>query len=152
MKILEIEAVLARIRGCTFAGIDTMTYPRKGLRKCTTGESVILFTNKHSSGYENMVRRKLKKAGKNPDDFTLSDLPWGERVPDTPLITNKGEYYLQTILLTPGKSEYFIGDLPIQEEYLDLRKRTNAVLVNTYKLESILRIAILGKELRSVPS
>lgn len=154
MDILEVVDVLSRINGCTFASVDSVTMPDKVVRKVTTAARVILFTNQKTSGYDNMVRRRLEQAGKNPDDFSLSDLPWGERVPGTPLIQHKGEYYLQCILLHEGVSEYYLGTgtIPVDPRYLALKERRSnqglvpPVIVNTYKLDSITAIRVLGEE------
>lgn len=146
--------LLSQIQGCTFANIDSVTYPRAGIRCETTGTRVILFTNKTGSGYDRMVRRRLEEAGKSPDNFTLHDLPWGERIPETPLIQHRGQLYLQTIVLDTGKSRYFIGNREVQPEGLLPPRRTNQglprgdeVLVNTYKLSSITRIALMNEVL-----
>lgn len=145
MKLSEVIAILSAINGCTFASMDTETMPKRGLLKVMKGERVILFTNKKSSGYENMVRRRLEQAGRDPESFKVGDLPWGERVPETPLILHKGVYYLQSVLLYPGKSEYSIGGLTVEPSAFGLRERVNPVLVNAYKLESISRITLLGE-------
>lgn len=148
----EVMALLKAINGCTFATLDTVTHPVAGVRKEVIGENVILFTNKKVSGYENMVKRFMEKAGKDPRAFEVGDLPWGERVPDTPLIFHKGQYYLQTILLNEGETRYMIGERQADPIALGIRKRRGPVLVNCYKLESIHKITLMGETVVSVTS
>lgn len=153
MEYSQLSEILKSINGCTFASLDCETKPMAGVRKVTKGESVILFTNKTGSGYEKMVKRRLKEVGKNPDDFVLGDLAWGERLPDTPVIIHKGKYYLQTVTLRPGVSDYYIGETKVDPVYLGIKDRgTNQglprgkeVLVRTYSLDSIKQIKLLGE-------
>ncbi len=149
-----LKNLLDRIEGCTFATLDSTTYPKKGLRCETKGTRVIMFTNKKVSGYGNMVKRRLEAAGKNPADFVLGDLPWGTRVPDSPLIEHKGVYYIQTIVLSPGESVYSVGGRQVNPSSFGINpRRTNQgipqpdeVIVSTYKMESIDRIVLMGEE------
>ena len=157
MNVEQIIDLLKSIRGCTFASLDAETIV-KGFRHVKTGERVIVFTNKKSSGYENMVKRRLLGAGLNPDSFVLGDLPWGQRVPDTPLITHKGEYYLQTIFLGAWTSKYYLGSQEVPEHLLGgiiTRPRhyeqglpkEKEVTVKTYKLSSITGIRLMRETL-----
>jgi hypothetical protein len=157
MLIEKVEALLSSINGCTFASLDTETSPAAGIRKITTNERVILFTNKNSSGYEAKVKRHLEKAGKNPEDFVLGDLPWGTRRPGTPLIFHCGFWYLQTIILEEGESVYLMGNRLIPPERVSAfvrHERTSQglpegeeVKVRTYALENIKGLRVLGEDL-----
>lgn len=159
MNILEVYDVLSRIKGCTFASLDAETEPKKGIRKVITGRSVMMFTNKKSSGYENMVRRRLQAAGKNPNLFVVGDPPWGERVPGTPLFIHNGEYYLQTILLKEGEEVYHIGsgEKAYTAKQLNLERSSSnqglgsafQVTVSSFKLSNITRIRLLGEDITS---
>jgi len=158
MNLEVLIKVLDRVQGCTFATIDSVTEPSKGIEKVTTGERVLLFNNLNSSGYENMVKRRLIEAGKDPRNFSVGDPPWGERLPNSPLIVHNGRTYLQTIELKEGAVEYFttsiVGRRKIEDiSAYNLREhRSNQglpkgeeVKVKTYKLESIERIALMGE-------
>jgi hypothetical protein len=152
MELVAIKELIDKISGCTFANIDSVTYPRAGIRQETTGTRVLLFTNKTGSGYERMVRRRLIEAGKDPDNFVLSDLPWGERIPETPIISHRGELYLQAIVLAAGMSRCFLRDTEVNCcDFLPASRRSNqglgdnSVFVRTYKLDSIIRIALMGE-------
>lgn len=152
-----LENLLAEVEGCTFASIDTETEPSSGILKVTKGQRIILFTNKKSSGYDNMVKRRLMEAGKNPDNFVLGELPWGMRVPNSPLIEHKGKTYLQCIHLTDGESKYALKStgVEVDPELLGLRqRRTNQglaagdeVIVSCYNLDNIERITLMGETL-----
>lgn len=153
MELSELQDTLSRIEGCTFATLDALTEAKSGITRVTTGERVILFTNKRSSGYENMVRRRLQQAGLDPDGFRLGDLPWGERMPETPIIVHKGKYYLQTITLEPGAYEYFLGRHVVDPMSFGIKPPKTKqglppgkeVLVATYALENITRLVLMGQ-------
>jgi hypothetical protein len=154
MELETLKLLLDQINGCTFAVIDSTTKPVPGVIKVTVGTRVILFTNKETNGYEEMVRRRFIEAGKDPSDFVLGDLPWGERIPDTPLITCRGFYYLQTVVLEPGKSTCYVGNEEVDPEDFLPSRRTNQglskedeVVVATYRLDHIDRIALMGEVL-----
>lgn len=159
MKFGAVRDLLSGVDGCTFASIDAVTMPCKGVRRVVTGESVILFTNKGGSGYENMVKRRLEKSGKDPESFTVGDLPWGVRLKNTPFIAHKGKAYLQTILLTPGTVKYYMGTRELSPEAAlgiigdksrgegQGLKPSDRVVCNTYMVENITAIHAMGKEL-----
>lgn len=152
MDYNALMLLLEKVNGCTFATIDSTTLPRPGLRKVTTGTRVILFTNKKVNGYGELVKRRLIEAGKDPRNFVLGDLPWGERIPDTPVIIHRGLHYLQTVVLEPGQSVGYIGNREVDLEDFIPHRRTNQglpkgdeVLVATYRLDHIDRIALMGE-------
>lgn len=161
MKYEQLRDMLEAVDGCTFASLDAETLPCKGVRRVVAGESVILFTNKGGSGYENMVKKRLKAAGKDPKNFALSDLPWGVRIKGTPFIAHNGKHYLQTILLAPGDVKYFIGSRQVTAEDVApmLSKTTNtqglpdekAVVVQTYSVDNIKSIRAMGEVLTAAP-
>jgi hypothetical protein len=176
MDFNQLQSILANIQGCTFAGLDTVTVPvllggkknpmQGKVEKHCLGHRVMLFTNAHSNGYANKVRRHLEKEGKNPDSFELGPLPWGERLPNSPIIHNKGKHYLQCVFLAAGSIQYFrrIDDLddlrsglvPIAKDAIEgLNERSgsehqgldNEVIVRTYALDSIVALRAFGEEL-----
>lgn len=141
----DIGLVLEGFKGSTFVGLDVET-KANGVRKIETGIAGIIFSRCRSSGYEKMVKRRLEAMGRNPDNFVLSDLPWGERVCDTSVITHNGEDYLQVIVLRDGDVSAFIG---VSTPYpIKVSERTEIVKVRTYKLSSITAIRLLGEELK----
>lgn len=166
MDYTVLQPLLARIQGTTFASLDVQTKPSSGLVKTSLGVSVILFSGKtDESGYENMVRRRLEKAGKDPLSFSLGDLPWGDRVQGTPLIMSaSGKLYLQCIILSPGTAKYFFLGKEYPRERLTPSQvksgeddgfnqgleKEDRVVVRTYSLDNILEIRLLGETLGSV--
>jgi hypothetical protein len=84
----------------------------------------------------------------------LGDLPWGERIPNTPLIVCRGRYYLQTVVLEPGKSTCYLGDAEVDcKDFVSSRRtnqglsKDNEVVVATYRLDHIDRISLMGEVL-----
>jgi hypothetical protein len=73
---------LQKFHGCTYASIDAETTISPGVTKIETGKRIILFKSPH---YADMVKRRLIEAGKNPDNFVIGEMPWGQRVPNSPL-------------------------------------------------------------------
>jgi hypothetical protein len=159
MERAVLETLLANVDGCTFATLDAETFPVPGFRKVVTGKRIILFTNKKVSGYENMVKRRLIEAGKNPADFVLGDLSWGHRIPSTPLIEHKGKVYLQCIELSEGEERFFttVSGIEVNKADIGLRERRTGqglakddeILVSCYDLKHITRIALAGETIVS---
>lgn len=128
--------------------------------KKTIGSKVQLFQNKNSNGYENMVKRRLEKEGKNPEDFVLSPAKWGERIKDTPIISHNGEFYLEVIFQYPGTSSYItikngvvedveksdILGLPEPREFNGQGGLEDQVCIRRFKLSSLQAIRMNHKE------
>ena len=164
MKLAQIHTLLGQINGNTFAALDSITdvgllggkkNPMQGrVTKHTTGNRVQLFTS--HKGYKNMVNRRLAAEGKVAD-FEPAALPWGERVEDSPLIQNKGKFYLQVIFHKGGDSEYYLDNKVIAKADIEgLKPETqnagrtgledeNSVIVRTFALDSIREIRMLGQ-------
>ena len=116
-----IEAV-SNIKGASFLGIDTNSIvtlkggkqnPMQGrVHKVTRGANVMCFQNKHSNGYDNMVRRLLEKEGKDPDSFVLGPRVWGTRLPESPIVVHEKDgvvkHYLEVIFLHEGEVHYYL--------------------------------------------
>jgi hypothetical protein len=119
--------------------------------------NVILFCNRESNGYENMVRRRLEKEGISADNFTLGERKWGNRIKGTPYVAHKGNLYLETIFLSkPTKIEYLVdGKVTDKKDIIGLPEKKqegeqggliNSVIVRDYKTENIKAIRVNGKE------
>lgn len=180
MDRLAIEELLAPINGATFASLDTQTEvtllggkknPHQGriVKRCL-GNRVMLFTNKKSPAYENMVKRRLEAAGLDPVSFNAGNLPWGKRVPDSPFIENKGELYLQCVFLVAGDVKYFLRrnsmflgvdnfDPIEKKDIIGLNDRTGSehqglernkqVIVRTYAIDSIVALRAFKSEVEA---
>jgi hypothetical protein len=93
-------------RGTNFIGFDMKTdialrggkaNPMQGrVSRIHEGFSGMIFSNKDSSAYENMVNRRRALVGLS-SDFVSSKLPWGTRIPGTSVIEHNGVSYLQII-------------------------------------------------------
>lgn len=168
MKFEELEPILSKIRGVTFASMDTKTIvalkggkknPMKDrVSKVSTNHRIMLFTNQNSNGYENMVRRRLEKEGKDIS-FDVTPRVWGTRLPNLPVVEHNGKYYLEVIFLVGGKSEYFLDDelIPMGDiEGFPEQKSGSGrqglddehkVVIRIFSLDSITAIRLLKEEL-----
>ena len=162
LKELFLNPEISGLNGATFVGLDALTTeklsggkqnPMQGLvQKSNVGNSVMVFQNKSSNGYENMVRRRLLAEGKDPDTFELKPRKWGVRIEGTPLVLHEGNYYLEVIFLVAGTVTYLHNGKPIRKDLIEGLKTdseegtqgglNNKVIIRTYKLESITRLTI----------
>jgi len=158
----NLRKLLASVNGATFININTSTEPKltggksnphKGrVRKVTTGANVMVFQNKSVNGYEAMVKRRLEKEGKAPESFELSPRKWGTRLPNTPIVEHKGNYYLEVIFLHKGKTHYEldgvktdpsnIQGLPGYNGEAEQGGLNDKVVIRTFKIDSLTSITI----------
>lgn len=156
------------VNGGSFIGIDTMTSVKLSggknnellnrVQKINAGSNVMVFQNKNTNAYENMVTKRLAAEGKDPSSFELGVRTWGERIPNTPFIkhTPKGslteKLYLEVIFLRSGTVSYLLDGKPIAKALItglpesreegeqgDLQ---NKVIIRSYALDSICRVSI----------
>lgn len=153
---------ISKLNGATFMGIDSLTDVKLsggksnpmqgGVQKAVVGSSVMIFSNKNSNAYKNMVERRLVAEGKNPESFQLSPRAWGERIANTPLVLHKDEYYLEVIFLKAGEVSFFYNGKPIKETLIQGMPEkseggeqgglSDKVIIRTFKISSIARITI----------
>ena len=167
MQRATVEHILGQFEGATFCGLDQKTVVKltggkknemQGrVEKVTLGSTIMLFTNKRSNAYDNMVKRRLEQEGKDPESFVLKPRKWGDRIPNTPFIEHKGEMYLDVIYHKAGKTHYLLDGQPIDktdiiglpEDRVDHKQQAglnNQVKVRTLKMESIVAIRYNGQE------
>lgn len=160
---MQIQDIINdNVNGATFVSIDTTTEPRlkggksnphKGrVTKVMTGANVMVFQNKSVNGYDAMVKRRLEKEGKNPDDFQLGPRAWGERIPNTPFVEHKGQLYLEVIFLKSGEVHYELDGVEVDAaEIQGLEYTSNnghqgglddKVIIRTFKVDNINRVTI----------
>lgn len=159
------DIITSNINGATFISVDTCTIQKltggkknpfqQRVQKVTEQASVMIFQNKTTNGYENMVNRRLKEEGKNPKSFKLSERKWGSRIPNMPFVEHKGEYYFEVIFLKPGKSHYEVDGqltekdniegLPVKRDYGGQGGLDNEVIIRTFNIKSITKININKK-------
>ena len=150
------------VNGSTFISINTSTSPRmlggkkhpflNRVKKVTEGAVVMVFQNKTVNAYDNMVKRRLVKEGKSPDSFTLSPRTWGRRIPNTPFVEHKGQYYLEVIFLNNGKTHYELDGVttPEQAEWKIQKNNEEGkqggledkVIIRTFKVENLTSVTI----------
>jgi hypothetical protein len=165
-KMSQLQEILKNVSGASFISIDTLTNvklaggkanPFQGrVTKRMTKASVMVFQNKNSNAYENMVERRLIAEGKDPKAFVLGERKWGTRIPNTPFITHKDALYLEVIFLKPGETELLVDGKPYNGEIPGLdddeKEPTgqggleNQVIIRTFKAESIERIRVDKQE------
>lgn len=159
---LLLNPAVSGINGASFIGLDSLTdvglkggksNPMLGqVQKCTIGSSVMVFQNKNSNGYANMVKRRLEQEGKNPATFELSPRKWGQRIDGTPLVEHKGTYYLEVIFLKSGQTSYLLNGRPIKKALIQGLESDHEesvqgglddkVVIRSYKVDSLTRISI----------
>lgn len=176
MDYTTAKQVFGEIKGGTFVGLDTETVEKlKGgksnpfqgrITKRVTGSTVMVFGNTESNAYENMVKRRLQKEGKDPEDFQLKPRAWGQRIAGTAFVEHKGEHYIEVIFMHAGDVEYFLDGKPLdttnmgtESRWLEVPAQTvnpnaqgglseeNRVVIRTYKLDSIIAVRAKGEEL-----
>ena len=165
-QVFSLTNILAEVNGGSFISIDTTTTPTlsggnanpmKGrIQKHNTRASVMVFQNKKTNAYANMVKRRLLAEGKDPDLFKLSPRAWGTRLQGTPLVEHKGALYLEVIFLASGQTSYTLDGQPIDKDSIEgLNDKPteskqggldNNVIVRTFKLDSVTRLSIGDKE------
>jgi len=162
MAHLSVIELMEQVNGTTFISIDTVTEVKlTGGKKNTMqgrvtkvmrGANVQVFQNKNSNGYANMVNRRLQSEG-STETFELSPRAWGTRIPNSPIVEHKGEFYLEVIFVRAGKTEYCVdGVVTPKEEIEGLPSSTvsdssqcgleNKVVVRTFKISSIRKLKI----------
>lgn len=166
----NLKELVNQFNGATIISLDLCTVPKlKGgksnphkdqIAKITTGASVMMFQNKNSSGYDNMIKRRLIAEGKNPESFVLGERSWGTRLPNSPIvhhINKDGEenFYLEVIFLNEGTTHYELNGTPIAKaDIIGLDSKTeegeqgglsNKVIIRTPNVASITKIKAFGQ-------
>lgn len=119
-----------KLSGASFVTINTTTTPKLNKTLVTddgrienpyfdkvTKQSKLncqIFQNKVKNGYEEMVKRRMVKEGKDPETFELQPRKWGVRLPNLPIIEHKGEYYLEVIVHNTLSSEYIYNNKSVK--------------------------------------
>lgn len=156
-----IEALMQQVNGASFIAIDTATEPvltggkknpmQGRIRKVTVGNVVMVFQNKQTNAYDNMIKKRLEQEGKDPESFELSPRKWGTRKPDAPIVEHNGEQYLEVIFLRPGTTHYELDGAVIDKADIEGLKAPveaeqggldNKVILRTFKFESVTALTI----------
>lgn len=156
------EIMTDKVNGGTFIAINTETQvklsggrsnPLQGrVTKVVIGSNVMVFQNKHTNAYENMVNRRLVVEGKDPNSFQVGPRSWGQRETGTPFVTHNGNEYLEVIFLKCGDVHYRVDGvatpkdqipgLPESSQEAHQGGLDQKVIIRTYAVESIIGITI----------
>jgi hypothetical protein len=158
----NIRELLKNVNGGTFISIDTITpvtlkggksNPFQGrVTKEVTGSNVMVFQNKTTNAYENMVNRRLNKEGKSTT-FEVGPRAWGTRIANTPFVEHKGQLYLEVIFLAAGERRILVDGRPFngtiqgmdeKEESAHQGGLNDKVIIRTYNVAHIERITVDG--------
>lgn len=150
------------VHGGTIISMDTETIPKltggqknpdQGrITKVMAGANVMVFQNKMTNAYENMVKRRLQLEGK-ATDFVVGPRQWGTRIPNSPFIANGEEMYLEVIFLRSGTISYKRDGQPCdiksiqglaEKEEGNQGGLENKVIIRTFKFDSIKRVVVNG--------
>lgn len=164
-KPTNLASLLDTLAGAGFVSFDSETHvPLRGGRanpmqgrvtKRCIGHHVIVFTNRKSNGYANMVHRRLVQEGKDPANFVLSPRKWGMRTTGAPIVEHFKDgvikQYLEVIFLRSGTVEYLLDGEHIDKASVQGLVEpevnpdsqgglTNKVIVRTYAMSSLVMI------------
>ena len=166
MHYADLINIFRQSRGGTdFVGVTALTNvkleggkknPMQGrVTKCSV-VACFAYGNKRSNGYENAVNRAREERGLEPD-FEVGPLPYGDRIPNTPIIVHKGKFYLQIRVnpAIPPQVTYYLDGIEIAKDKIEgLPPRKDegvkqglgddAVITRTFKDESIVEIRAFG--------
>lgn len=163
--MIDLTQIFENVNGASFISIDAETVPvLKGGKanplqgkviKKMIGASVMVFQNKKKNGYEAMVFRRLAQEGKDPNDFQISERPWGTRLPNLPIVEHKGTHYLEVIFLNTGTVQYYVDGQQVSHDQipgLDSEEGAQGglehkVIIRTFKAENLRKIKIDGVEI-----
>lgn len=163
LKYAGLASAIQAEEGLSTVYIDTSTVPKltggesnphQGkVRKINEGSKVLFFRNTDGSAYQNMVKNRLRKEGKDPVSFTVQPRKWGERIKGTPFITHKDNFYLEVIFIRSGETHYELEGKKVDpSEIQGLKVRTesrqggltenNKVIIRSFKLDSLTKVSI----------
>jgi hypothetical protein len=157
----KIEQLMTQVNGATFISIDTETpvkltggknNPLQGrVVKRVTGSNVMVFQNKTTNAYENMVNKRLVEEGFEPQSFSVGPRTWGTRRQDSPFVDHDDNIYLEVIFLRAGDVQYLV-DGEVFEGHIDGLPQSsseghqggleNKVIIRTYNIDNIKSITI----------
>jgi hypothetical protein len=162
MPYHPIVSVFSKLRGCSFISVDTTTAvslsggknnPMKDrVTKVVKGQSVIVFENRNTNGFQNMINRRLISENKNPD-YKVGGRVWGMKVPNTPVVEHNGQFYLEFVILSSGTVNYYLdGQSILWKDIIGTKPVTTAnqnlssqIELRCVKVENINKIKAFGK-------
>lgn len=163
LKITEKKLlnILENIKGTTAVSIVSITIPKYLKQSRTKREpfpfkilpkKISVVSGMIGFNYQNSVNNQRLREEKQ-DDFVAEPRKWGERVPKTPFVTYKDEYYLE-IKVQSSESVYLLRNKPIAKELLEdfLPKSSSSrqeldkeVILRDYKISNIYTIKLMNE-------
>ena len=156
----NIREILKSVNGASFISIDTITpvtlkggkkNPMQGrVTKSVKGSNVMVFQNKLTNAYENMVNRRLSKEGK-ATSFEVGPRAWGTRIQNTPFVEHNGQLYLEVIFLSAGERQMLVDGRPYHgaiEGFTETEQAgeqgglNDKVIIRTYNVANITHITV----------
>ena len=167
MTFEEIQEIFKDVKGAAFVGLDTESPVKlKGGKKnpyqgrvteVVEGSNVTISFGEDSI-YENSVRRKIEKEGKDQEDFELKPRAWGTRIAGTPYIEHDDKHYLECIFNHAGKTKYLLDGAEIDISTIEGFEKPaekeddpsqggieKKVIIRTYSIDSIKTIRFKGE-------
>lgn len=147
------------VRGCAIVSFDSVTAmklnkyldksrqipnPHFGrIQKHTNGKLGLLFSDKVSNGYENMVNRRKETIGQEAD-FVVGERAWGDKLPNTPFMqwTPKGTGVLTDYLCMIYHESPVTLAAKVAEMGIELNENDAALL-------ELMKQKVVGMESRS---
>jgi hypothetical protein len=120
----------------------------------------MLFSNTSCNSYENMVKRRMEKEGKNPEEFSVGSRAWGTRVGNSPFIEHNDKYYLEVFFISPGKTYYTVDGKETDKDLIEGLPESkpaseesqggieDKVIIRTFSVDSIQRIRMKNQEIQ----
>lgn len=157
INVDQLRQMLMELKTSTFATIETVTEARMnkkgnpflGTKKISAANVNINFS------YANAVNKQRDKEN-NEEEFVPHARKWGQRIPKTPLIEHKGEFYLEARFMNaPSNTTYvFNGKIIDKRELTPFMPENNSnaehqgvekeIIIRDFKLSNISEI-ILNK-------
>jgi len=142
--MLNLRKIFASLNGVSFISLTSLTDVKltggkKNEQQGTiTKRSVVngyVFSNGNGNSYLNAVRKVVP-------NFELSSRRWGERLIGLPLVSHKEALYLEMIVQSVSKTEYFENGKLIKKEDivgLPVHKvgKNGGIVIRDYKESSI---------------
>jgi hypothetical protein len=158
VKLPELVKVLMSIKGATPATFTAVTDVKMNKRnnpfygEVTKEQVSNVFIN---FNYANAINKQRVKEGKEAD-FVPHERKWGVRVPGTPLILHKNNYYLEArFLKNEPKVVYKHNgseiDKSVLEAYMPAKRKVasqnleNDIIIRDFKISNIRSIKFGGK-------
>lgn len=141
ISTIELAEMLKGLQGASPASILCETTKVINGREVIKDQHLSIFLNVH---YGRAVNRKLEKEGIAANHVS-SERKWGERIEKTPLVTHKGQTYVEAVVLKD--LGHVLRDI-ITGRILNEKDKSSEqrVMVRDFKINNIRKIKLMGNE------